>query len=244
VDTGDLLFPSIFNPHPPAKKLADLKADLFLKTYNLMGYDAFTPGELDLSFGVANIIQMSKQAKFPFLAANLMDSQSNKPVFKPYVIKEVQGVKVGLLGLISRRFPLGGPSEEKEKFHLADSVDTAKKVVAELKKKKCQVIVALAHMEEDEQGRLAQAIPEIHFILSGHIRHYQLHPVQANMAHIFIAGSRGEHLGKVDFSIEQKKLPFQYQLVDLTAKYADHSQTQEWLNQYKTDLQNLLKPSP
>ena len=116
MDTGDLLYARTPTPSPNVQKMGELKADLYMKTYNIMGYDAFTPGELDFSFGVGPVFQMSRQANFPFLAANLMYTVSKKPVFKPYIIKEVQGVKVGLLGLISNRHPLGGPPKKRENF--------------------------------------------------------------------------------------------------------------------------------
>jgi 2',3'-cyclic-nucleotide 2'-phosphodiesterase (5'-nucleotidase family) len=193
VDTGDLFYSRPPAQTPNAPKMGDLKADLYMKAYNLMGYDAFTPGELDFSFGLSPIVKMSKQANFPFLAANLVDTKSGKPVFKAYMIKEVQGVKIGLLGLISNRYLLGGPPEEKEKFHLADPIETAKKLVPGLRKR-CQVIAVLGHMEADEQEMLAKAAPEIFFILSGHVPDYQLNPVRANNSQIFNAGSRGEHL--------------------------------------------------
>ena len=213
-----------------------------MKTYHLMGYDAFTPGELDLFLGVENLAQMSQQANFPFLAANLLRRKTQKPVFKPYIIKEVQGTKVGLLGLISKRHPLGmgAPPEEKEKFYLANPVATAKKIVP-LLEKKCKLIVALSHMELDEQQMLAKACPGIFFILSGHVPHAQANPMRANNSQIFGAGSRGEYLGRVDFLIEGRNLYARYQLIGLTPKYADHPQAQEFLNQYKANLQNLTQ---
>jgi hypothetical protein len=243
VDTGDLLYSRPPTPSPNAQKMFELKGDLYMKTYNLMGYDAFTPGELDFSFGVAPVIQMSKQANFPFLAANLLDSKSKKLVFKPYIIKEIQGVKVGLLGLISNRHPLAGPPEEKGKFYLADPIETAQKIVPRLRKK-CQVIAALAHMEADELQMLAQSAPDIFFILSGHNPTYQMGATRAHNSQIFNAGVRGEHLGEVEFVAEGKDLYARYQTISLTARYADHPRTQELLNQYKTSLQNLLQTPP
>ena len=57
MDSGDLLYPSgydLFALSQKDKALTSLKADLYLQTYNLMGYDAFTPGEVDLSWGWRN----------------------------------------------------------------------------------------------------------------------------------------------------------------------------------------------
>jgi 2',3'-cyclic-nucleotide 2'-phosphodiesterase (5'-nucleotidase family) len=245
VDTGDLLYPGFPTEDSNVKKMGELKADLFMKTYNLMGYDAFTPGEFDLAFGVENLIRMSRQANFPFLAANLLNSKTKKPVFKPYIIKEVQGGKVGLLGLISKRLPLGmgAPPEKKGKFHLADPIETAKKIVP-LLKKKCKLIAVLGHMEKDEQEMLAKACPDIFFILSGHVPQQQPNPIRASNSQIFTAGSRGEHLGQVDFLFEGKNLYARYQLIALNRQYADHPQVKEWLDQYKTDLQNSTQTLP
>jgi 2',3'-cyclic-nucleotide 2'-phosphodiesterase (5'-nucleotidase family) len=223
--------------------MGELKANLYMRTYNIMGYDAFTPGELDFSFGVGPVIQMSKQANFPFLAANLMDAKSKKPVFEAYIIKEILGVKVGLLGLISNRHPLGGPPEEKGKFYLADPIETAKKIVPYLRKK-CQVIAALAHMELDEQQKLAQSAPDIFFILSGHNPTVQPNPTRAYNSSIFDAGSRGEQLGQVDFYTEEKDLFARYEIVNLTIRYADHPQVQGLLNLYKAGIRNLLQLPP
>ena len=77
MDTGDLLFSNESVQNPNAKQIGNLKADLYMKSYNLMGYNAFTPGELDLSIGVGELIKMSQQANFPFLAANLIKAYSN-----------------------------------------------------------------------------------------------------------------------------------------------------------------------
>jgi len=242
VDTGDLLYSRPPAPTPNAKKIGDLKADLYVKTYNLMGYDAFTPGELDFSFGVEPLVKMSKQAKFPFLVANLLDRKSNQPVFKSFLIKEVQGVKVGLLGLLSPRHPPGGPPEEKEKFYLADPIEAAKNLIPKMRKR-CQVIAVLGHMDLDEQEMLIKAVPGIHFLLSGHALHYQLTPLRIHNSQIFMAGSRGENLGQGDFFMEGKNLHSRYQLVALTGKYADHTQIQELLDQYKNNLQRLLQSS-
>lgn len=214
-----------------------------MKTYNLMGYDAFTPGELDLAYGMDRLIQLSHQAQFPFLAANLIDSRSRKPVFQPYRIKEARGIKIGLIGLISNRYPLESPPEEKGKYSLEDPIKTAKGIVAQLKRT-CQVIIVLGHMDLDEQTGLAQAVPGIQFILSGHVSHYERNPVRVKETQIFNAGSRGEYLARVDFILKNKKSQAQYRLVALTADYPDHPQVMERIDQYKSNLRSYVQSLP
>lgn len=243
VDTGDLLFSpeSLLNPN--AKQIGNLKADLYMKAYNLMEYDAFTPGELDLSFGVSDLIKMSQQANFPFLAANIVYAKSNEPVFKPYVVKETPKMKVGLFGLISNRFSLGGPPEEKGKFQITDPSEAAKKAVKALKKQ-CRVIVAIAHMEADEQKTLADKVHGIHFVINGHLTHSQPCPLLLKHTQILIAGARGGLMGQVDLFREKKRrLYSRFELIPLKADYNEKLEVQAMVSEYKTQLECALQPT-
>ena len=244
MDTGDLLFSRDSLMNPNAKTIGPLKAAVYMKAYNMMGYDAFTPGELDLSLGIDELIKMSQQANFPFLAANLVSSQSNEPIFKPYVIKEIKGVrgmKVGIFGLISNRFPSGSPPAGRERFKITDPIEAAKKVVAVLKPQ-CRVIVALAHLEADEERMLADKAYGIDFIVNGHLTHAQAAPQLVNHAQIFVAGAKGEFLGQVDLFRQRRKLYSRYQLNPLKTEYKEKPEVQAWVGQYKDQLQSALQP--
>ena len=246
VDSGDLFFPPGSMAEPlggKEKEMIDLKIDLYLKTYNLMGYDAFIPGEVDLSLGVDELRKISKQANFTFLLANLLDSQSPKPVFKPYIIKELGGVKIAVVGLISGAFPVKNLPHEKDRYFLEEPITTARKIISDLKKKHCKIIIAVAHMPENEMKAFAQALPEIHFVISGHERRLASRPLEVNNVKIFMAGTRGENLGRLDFFPKEeagKRLFAHYQILPLTEKYGDHSKTTEMVNQYKARVQTLF----
>ena len=216
-----------------------------MKAYNMMGYDAFTPGELDLSLGIDDLIKMSRQADFPFLAANLLNRQSNEPIFKPYVIKEIQevgGMKVGIFGLISNRLSnSGSPPAEREKFKIADPIETAKKVVAVLKPQ-CRIIVALAHLEADEERMLADKVHGIDFIVNGHRTRAQAAPQLVNHTQIFVAGARGEFLGQTDLFRQKTKLYSRYQLIPLKLDYHEKSEIQVMVSEFKGQLESALQP--
>ena len=244
MDAGDLLFSpgSLMNPN--AKTIGNLKAALYMKAYNLMGYDAFSPGELDLSLGIDDLIKMSQQAGFPFLAANLLNSQSNEPIFKPYVIKEVkefQGLKVGIFGLISNQIPLASAPGGREKFKIADPIDTAKKVVGVLKPQ-CRIIVALAHLEADGQRMLADKVPGIDFVVNGHLTHAQASPQFVNHTQIFVAGARGEFLGQADLFRHRMKLYSRYQLIPLKPDYYEKPEIKVMVSELKDEMQCILHP--
>jgi len=209
-----------------------------------LGYDAFTPGEIDLSWGIDAIKGLQKEAKFPFLLANLLEKRTQKPVFQPYLIKEMGGIKIGLFGLLSNRFPLAGPPGDKEKYLVRDPIETATKIVAELREKNCVILIALAHMEEFEQKKLAETFPQIHLIVSGHIRNIRREPLEVNDNQIMTAGSRGEYLGQMDFFVkvdkQEKRLFSHFQIVPLDESLRDNMKTAELVNQYKANLKTAL----
>jgi hypothetical protein len=230
--------------NPNAKTIGNLKAGLYMKAYNLMGYDAFTPGELDLSLGIDELIKISQQANFPFLAANLLNSQSNEPIFKPYVIKEikeVRGMKVGIFGLISNNFSAGSPSGGREKFKITDPIEAAQKVMAELKPQ-CRVIVALAHLGADEERMLADKAHGIDFIVNGHLTHAQAAPQLVNHTQIFLAGARGEFLGQADLFEKRRKLYSRYQLIPLKLDYHEKPEIKVMVSELKNEMECALRP--
>ncbi len=244
MDTGDLLFSRDSFRNPNAKTIGNLKAAVYMKSYNMMGYDAFTPGELDLSLGIDDLIKMSQQANFPFLAANLLNSQSNEPIFKPYIIKEVKevrGMKVGIFGLISNHLRLEGALEGKETYRITDPVEAAQKAVAALKRR-CRVIVALAHLDAEEEMNLVEKVHGIHFIVNGHLTRAQAAPQLVDRTQIFIAGARGEFLGQVDLFRKTRKVYSRYQLIPLKLEMNEKAEIKAMVSEFKTQLDCALQP--
>jgi hypothetical protein len=240
VDAGNTLFSPVSLKDPNALKLGAVKADLFIQAFNLMEYDAFIPGELDLALGVKNLISLRQQARFPFLLANLLDSKTRKPVFQPYRVRQVNGLKIGLLGLLSNQQPLNLPPEEAGSYVLEDPLKAARIWVPELKKK-CQVIVVFGQLDSAEQADLARKAPGIHLLLGGRSSLLQQEPVQAGESRIFNNGERGEHLGQVDITFQGRKIKSQTQLVALDTSYPDHPVMLERIEEYKSRLQALLE---
>jgi Cytochrome c554 and c-prime len=230
--------------NPNAKTIGKVKAAVYMKAYNMMGYDAFTPGELDFSLGIEDLIKMSRLADFPFLAANLLNIHSDEPIFKPYVIKEIKeagGMKVGIFGLISNRLLAGSPPAGAEKFKIADPIETAKKVVGALKPQ-CRVIVAMSHLDADEERTLADQVHGIDFVVNGHRTRPQAAPQLVNHTQIFIAGARGEHLGQADLFRQRTKLYSRYQLIPLRRDYQEKAEIKMMVSEFKDQLESALQP--
>ena len=94
----------------------------------MMGYDAFTPGNGDFYFGIQNLVKQTALVKFPILHANVVYKDTNKLIFQPYIIKEINGVKIGILGIgvIREEHP------SSRNLKLLDPINVAKEIIPEL----------------------------------------------------------------------------------------------------------------
>jgi hypothetical protein len=98
-------------------------------------------------------------------------------------------------------------------------------------------------MEEAEQKKLAEAFREVYFVVSGHTRTLKRQPVELNNAELLTAGTRGEYLGQMDFSLKEKpdetRLFSHYRIIALRDLYADHPQTAKLVDQFRAGSKPL-----
>jgi 2',3'-cyclic-nucleotide 2'-phosphodiesterase (5'-nucleotidase family) len=78
-----------------------MTAEIIVSAFNDIGCHAFSPGSKDFAGGLDFIQKMQMLANFPFISANIMDVNGNR-LFDPYLIADVEGVSVGVIGLASK----------------------------------------------------------------------------------------------------------------------------------------------
>jgi 2',3'-cyclic-nucleotide 2'-phosphodiesterase/3'-nucleotidase len=154
---------------------------------NLMGYDAAALGNHEFNYGIPTVKAFEDQLEFPLLGANALHAKSEKPAFKPYVIKEVwldedTPLKVGILGLTNPGIAIWDKANVSGKMVFPGIVETAAKYVPRMKAAGADVIVVSAHSgideattygdqlpwPEDASGEMAETVADIDAVLVGH----------------------------------------------------------------------------
>lgn len=151
---------------------------------NFMGYEAATVGNHDIETGPAVYRKVERESKFPWLAANAVSTKTGKPVFKPYVVLERNGVRIAVLGLITPGIPKWLPSILWPDMQFNDMVESAKFWVKYIQKKeKPHILIGLFHSghdtsygeanaaethNENASQLVAQQVPGFDVILIGH----------------------------------------------------------------------------
>lgn len=175
------------------------KGATMIEAMNIAGYDAAAVGNHDLDFGWEVLRDRAAQAKFPFLAANLVEEATGKapPYVQPYLIKQVGNLKVGIIGLT---YP-GGAAIIKASaikgLKFLDGVESIQKYLPEVKPR-VDILVVLSHLGMPGDEDLAARVKGIDVIVGGHTHIEQRYTKRVGDTLIVQAGSKGKVLGKLE----------------------------------------------
>lgn len=211
LDTGNLLFRK--PPQTETKRRdALLRVDLLIHSYSQMGYDAVNVGEKDLMMGPKFLLEVSPKAKFPFVSTNLVDKKTGKSIFKSYVIREISGLRVGVLGLLDDQFNRE-LQEKNPGLSIAEPVATLQAAMKGLREY-CDFIVVLSQLGESKDKKLAREVHEIDLILGGGGESRRVVTERQNGTSIYRLEPRGGYLGRVDYSLSDTKKPIKFMISD------------------------------
>ena len=171
-----------------------------VRLMNAMGYDAVTLGNHEFDNGCSALAARLKTAKFPVVCANYQFANKKlAKVIKPYVIIERGGHKIGIFGLGVNLNGYTAPQIAREVTYL-DPVETARKMVSQLKARNCDMIICLSHIgvdksKKDNDFELARQVPEIDVIVGGHSHEELKEPVVIGNTRVCQMTNRGKCFG-------------------------------------------------
>ncbi len=218
IDSGDTIqgsplesFHGRKNNQPP---------DPMMLIMSSLNYDAMAVGNHEYNFGLKVLEKARSEAKFPWLSANTYDKAKQQPHYKPYIVKEVAGVKIGILGLTTPGVPNwdNPPNYAGLEFH--EPVAEARKWVPILREQeKADVVVIAMHMglsedlrtgdvspgqvpHENEAISIAKEVPGVDVIFMGHT-HRDVPSLYLNGVLLTQANHWGRHLARADLYLQR-----------------------------------------
>ncbi len=197
----------------------------------LLGVDVMT-GHWEFTLGmerVQEIIAKDLAGKVEFVAQNIRTNDFGDPVFKPYVLREINGVPCAIIGQAFPYTPIANPRYMVADWAFGIQDENMQKMVHEARAKGAQVVVVLSHNGMDVDLKMASRVSGIDAILGGHTHDGM--PVASIVANaggqtiVTNAGSNAKFLGVLDFEVRDKKVTdFRYKLLPVFANMlpADH----------------------
>ncbi|RJS20263.1 bifunctional metallophosphatase/5'-nucleotidase [Corallococcus sp. H22C18031201] len=149
IDTGDTLQGT---PLGTYYALVDNKPQHPMATaMNELGYAAMALGNHEFNYGLDVLGKFKGEVHFPILGANVRHALDGSEAFTPYVLRNVCGVTVGILGLVTPGVTTWERSENIPDLRFDDPLATAKTYVPRLKRAGADVIVVAIHSGPDKQ---------------------------------------------------------------------------------------------
>ena len=103
-----------------------------IKWMNKIKYDALVPGNYDFLFGIDNLIELSKQAEFNFLAANLYYEDTKSLIFKPYKIIDYEDISIGIIGIVNPNLNNIVLSQNLNNIMLKDPIEVLQNTIEDI----------------------------------------------------------------------------------------------------------------
>ncbi|ODS91172.1 MAG: thiosulfohydrolase SoxB [Comamonas sp. SCN 65-56] len=190
----------------------------------LLGVDVMT-GHWEFTLGmerVKEIIDKDFAGKVDFVAQNVKTTDFGDPVFKPYVIKQINGVAVAIIGQAFPYTPIANPRYMVADWEFGIQDENLQKMVDEARGKGAQVVVVLSHNGMDVDLKMASRVTGVDAILGGHTHDGMPVPTivknKSGQTIVTNAGSNGKFLGVIDFDVKNGKVSgFKYHLLPIFA---------------------------
>ena len=219
IDTGDCLAGSVMAYHHATRDA--LSPDPMMAAMNRLRFDAMVVGNHEWDFGWAYLEKARRLARFPWLAANVYE-RGGGAFFKPYVVREAGGVRVGIVGLTTTVIPnWDDPAQYLKRLEFRDPLPEAARWVKELRQReRVDVVVVAMHMGleadpatgngmpgqlpgENRALAIARSTPGIDLMLMGHT-HREIRTLEVNGVLLVQPASWGRSVARADLTLEKQ----------------------------------------
>ncbi|NPA41496.1 MAG: thiosulfohydrolase SoxB [Aquificae bacterium] len=176
---------------------------------NYTGYDLFV-AHWDFTFGKETFLKRIEELEkggCEFITHNVVDEMWGDLVFKPYTIKEVGGVKLGIIGSSFPFTPLANPRQFVEGWSFGIREDQLQQFVNELREQhKVDAVIFLTHNGFPLDQKIARVVQGIDVIISGHTHDVTPRAIKVGKTIVVIAGSHGKFVGRLDLDIKNGRI--------------------------------------
>ncbi|MEK4484692.1 bifunctional 2',3'-cyclic-nucleotide 2'-phosphodiesterase/3'-nucleotidase [Psychrobacillus sp. FSL H8-0484] len=234
-DNGDAIQGTPLGSYKQAvDKLVDGEEHPSVTAMKLLKYDGATFGNHEFNYGLDYLNEVTDDANFPYLNANIRDAATKKLKYAPYALidKEVVDskgkkttIKVGVTGIVPPQILKWDKSHLEGKVTVDDSVQAVEAVVPEMQKAGADVIVVLSHSGlgnmtheagEEDVTYLLTKVKGVDAIITGHAHQVFPGKVDASLTNVDVEkgtingvpvvmpGKFGSHLGVIDLELVKK----------------------------------------
>ncbi|MEY3739393.1 MAG: hypothetical protein RLZZ192_68 [Pseudomonadota bacterium] len=189
-----------------------------------LGVDVMT-AHFEMTLGekrVQEIVEKDFDGKVNFVAQNIKTTDFEDPVFDAYTMREMNGVKIAIIGQAFPYTPIANPRYLVENWTFGIEEENMQKTVNHARANGAKAVVVLSHNGMDVDLKMASRVRGIDAILGGHTHDGVPVPVKVSnpggVTLVTNAGSNSKFLGVLDLDVKDGKVSdFRYRLLPVFA---------------------------
>ena len=217
----------------------------------LLGVDIMT-GHWEFTYGATRVQEIIKdmEGKIEFLAQNVVDNTFEDPIFKPYTLREMNGVQVAIIGQAFPYTPIANPRYMIPDWSFGIRDERLQEMVDEVRGKGAQVVVVLSHNGMDVDLKMASRVNGIDAILGGHTHDGVPAPqiIQSpdgGKTLVINSGSNGKYLSVLDFEVKDGKVTdYRFKLLPIFSNLIEpDKEMQTYIDKVRSPFKKDLEES-
>lgn len=199
----------------PAQKT---KGEALIPILNALHLDAMT-AHWEFGYGPEIFKQRAAQLNYPMLAINVYDETTHERIFPPYSVKEIGGLRIGLIGIACNIVDKTMPPSFSKGVYFTLGREELPAIINTLRtQEKVDLVVLISHLGFPQDMKLLSEVQGVDVCLSGHTHNRLYEPVRQGKTLVIQSGCHGSFLGRLDLEIEEGRLVnFQHQLIEIKA---------------------------
>ncbi len=211
VDGGDLIQGSGYVAHSEGEVMADVIKN--------MGYDILIPGNWEVIYGKDRMLELYEKFDTPTIAQNMFHEETSENLYPSYIVKEIDGVRLGFIGINDPDVPVRQNPIFSEGIEFTQVDDSVKKLIDEVKEKeKIDVMFLITHIGIYKQLELANSpiAENVDYILGNDTHERVREMIQGKYAKVTEPGAFGSFVGKLNlYFVDNKLVKDDYELIDV-----------------------------
>jgi sulfur-oxidizing protein SoxB len=196
-----------------------------VRASNLLGVDVMTP-HWEFTYGMERVRELfgdrERRGLFQgdFVAHNVSEVGWGDPMFKPYTLREVGGVRVAVIGQAFPYTPIAHPRRFVADLTFGIREDDVQRLANELRdSRRADVIVVLSHNGITADLKLAARVSGIDVVLGGHTHDALPAPIEVGRTLVVNSGSHGKFLSRLDLDVKSGRVAaYRYRLIPVLAR--------------------------
>ena len=238
VDGGDLIQGSGY--------AAASKGRIFSYIVKKMNYDLLLPGNWEVVYGKDIMMEVMNDYNTQVIAQNMRHEESGDQLFPPYWIKEIDGIRIGFVGINDPDIPFRQAPSYSKGILFNDIDNSVEEVINKVKfDEEADFIILLTHIGLAKQVALANNPISRHadYIFGNDTHERVREPIEGKYAKVVEPGAFGSFVGKLTLHFEQGKLvEDQYELLETDpVRYPANKEMQELIDKKKSPYSKELE---